>query len=729
MSSENYNFNFERKFLRKFASWTPDTQLQERRTWMLEVFPERVEAINEAIKAGAQALAFDIQYKRALDTNNADQAEEILKNVHSFSWSDDLTFNGSCIDFALAKLKKTKVFCEGASKKALHTTTSVVPSAVRHRIDELSPESVWTLVIDETGERFEDKENGKEGRIVGLLAGASLRVPYADGFHGSSAAHEVIDTMVQRVLDNEIGVLGLSLGDIPKSDADRWQTGVLELLDWVTRLLPVDKPTTINVFIENRSQFVDGETWRDAKAEIQRRLTKQKRPITLNIEVVAKDGHPLLPYVDAVAYTWGSSQKASRARLTASELVPECLMTNSMAYGELWDDVFRGRDLSYQDWAMLLQSQHPLAARILDEAGRYSINLAHYVEMTQMHLESRNINLHLLDRQMAWLADFATESLTVAQSFALLSSELAKNSHIGVVNSGLESQVNKFGKALYFENAPLVCLADLRLAVSATNRMEFDRAKSIIDPWLSRDPAIAGRCYHGRVLSSAGQVAAFSGNPTKAIEYFNLAIVEFEHLLDPAQRGAEILHTSAYRAIAEMDAVTSDAAPTGYLLQALAFDSVFDAIDALAPDLAVANQYRHHILVRYIFLKGTEAERARYVEKSAVIAQPTSVPSYHPWQLILMYNALLCEEPKTLFHTAIEIIMTSELPDIFQWMILVIDRVAQLQKIEGLPLEVVTALRKRVERRMPHLRPRFDALDKTQDVALLLHECLPFNFH
>ena len=94
-----------------------------------------------------------------------------------------------------------------------------------------------------------------------------------------------------------------------------------------------------------------------------------------------------------------------------------------------------------------------------------------------------------------------------------------------------------------------------------------------------------------------------------------------------------------------------------------------------------------------------------------------------------MYNALLCEEPKTLFHTAIEIIMTSELPDIFQWMILVIDRVAQLQKIEGLPLEVVTALRKRVERRMPHLRPRFDALDKTQDVALLLHECLPFNFH
>ena len=191
----------------------------------------------------------------------------------------------------------------------------------------LAPAPAWRFLIDETGTVFGPEANQLRsgdrglGRFLGLLMprdGSELK-PLPPGWHAVDQTISEIDRVIQAILDAPVGVLGITVQQLPDAAGERWAFGVIRLLDLVLRLLPIDGPTRLEVLIEQRGDdFRGGTQWPAVAEQARLRLAEaypeRGRLIELQIRTIRKKDSPFNGYVDALAFiASGSSQHPAPA--------------------------------------------------------------------------------------------------------------------------------------------------------------------------------------------------------------------------------------------------------------------------------------------------------------------------------------------------------------------------------------------------------------------------------
>ncbi|MBU1432298.1 hypothetical protein KKF91_17305, partial [Myxococcota bacterium] len=540
------------------------------------------------------------------------------------------------------------------------TGSSVCAPKTPRRVDLLDEAPRWTMLIDESGPHFQaglPTPGQQEGRFVGVLLDdqTAAALPPLGRFHACDERDARLDEAIQALLDHPVGVIGVTVSDVPPATAEWWQIGVLELIDWALRLLPREgAPTRLEVRVEERSHHRAGEAWRDAVVEIQRRLAKtnaDQAGIEIEIKVVGKAEHPHLAYADALAYTWGSARGSAVARLKQSGLLGGSLIAGgARALSGWWDKVTRGEALSDEEFIQLAQArqQQPeslyaaLWALLEDKLSADEALWGRYFELAERHLEGKNIHLPALCAQLDLLqAADPGATLPPRTRLAWEAGRIARDNHLGEIHPLSEEIVITLSAALFDEDAPLVCLSDLQRAVAATNAFQFDAAERLIRPWLNHPIAVPGLQMHGRVLSSLGQIHAFRGELVEARARFEQALAAFERLSDLRMKRGEKAQTGTYRLICLIDDAgigegEARAALEGYL----DFPRLEEGVDHLARARAPYAKYAHHALLRYLVQRGDVALRRRYLARM----DPDAVGEGHPWPLILLYRALLLRE-------------------------------------------------------------------------------------
>jgi len=196
------------------------------------------------------------------------------------------------------------------------------------------------------------------------------------------------------------------------------------------------------------------------------------------------------------------------------------------------------------------------------------------------------------------------------------------------------AEMETLAERLLDEDAPLMAWADLHLAVNATNRYDFDLASRCLARWRDIPPAVPGLRYWGQMASSLGQHAAFTGQAEAAREHFQRALAAFGRLSEPSAQARESAQTGNYLAIVEMDHGDVEAARAAV---ERVIGPLPEAIRRLAGTVKDEYKYQHHLLLRWLALRGAATERAAYLERRA----HWQVGVGHPWPLIQLYRGML----------------------------------------------------------------------------------------
>jgi hypothetical protein len=652
----------------KFQSWGGhDIELRELRQYYTARFPTELDALERAEAEGREQYALWEQLDKLLLRFGPDSMEVLAV-------TDSLTSRWPFVNGKVRrKLDDARKRFERRSRDSQLAPSSVVGRG-DHRITALKPSRHYIVLIDETGKNFGDS-SGPEGKFVAVIAPQGVLSECR--IHAVSATPQECDEVMQALLDKETAVLGVRLSDLPHLSGDRWYDGVLELLFWIARVIPLPggrEHVTIQVVIEQRGTAVAGDRWPEASKAIIRSLlaVDSGRAERLKIEIgVGGKDHPLLSYADVVAHAWSARSEDANSRLRKSRLLGSCLPSgDTKIVRDGWDSFGSSRVLSEKHWRGLLE--HPdsdqelsLAGTLLCRAGESaSDNLSvwkAYLDATRQHLESKRINLRLLSREVSWLKRWMPSGggLPLEAEFIWTTTQLAEGNHHGAVKEELAYKLGKMGEQLFQESAPRLCWADLHRAVLHTNRFEFTKATEALARWKEEPPQVPGLQLWGRVQSSFGQHAAFLGQHATARKHFERAIEAFERLSDRDSAKLDIAQTAAYLAINEMDDPT-----TCIEASRAAIERVTGALELQIPKLATstdrADQYVHHVLLRWLVVSQSASAGTLSPESSAYLATENDWGSEqgHPWPLILCYRAMLLPvggKSRSLLEKAVEL--------------------------------------------------------------------------
>ncbi len=610
--------------------------------------------VDRAVSDGARSGAAFAEIERLGRTHGANSAI-VSQRV------DELARELGFPEFTAVARKKLDKLASMQARAKQAQTSSVRASPVDHRIPSLSPSPRWTLAIDEGGDipaRLGDMVSGHEGRFVGLLVPESVTLAALDpGWHAvEQTDHRSIDAVVQRVLDAPVGVLGLTLSALARSTGDAWVTGVLELIHWVCRLLPLgDGATTLSVEVEQRGEWVDGPAWSAMATGVLRSIAEhdpeRASRLTLSLRLVRKGDAALDGYVDALAFTWTSPHGASRARLAQSGLRDACLVSgDAPTLRTVRDALVYGADVPADVWRALVRRPEAhipgtFLAGLLDQlrahVRRDPAQWHRQMESVRTHLDSKAIRLSDLGREIAFLASCAPTDVALSAPARLVwaTARLEAANHRGAVDVALDGELDALVGALFDEEPALACQADLDRAVLATNRFEFEAATRALARWSDVPAAVPGLRHWGRVQSSLGQHAAFRGDPATALAHFDRALGAFARLSD---RGAsELAQTATYAAIAATDhASLSDEDVRARVAALLPAGLSPAAVAGLAADVSPTQRYAHHAVLRWISRRGDVASRNGYLSARDRWASGTG----HPWSLIELHRALLLRD-------------------------------------------------------------------------------------
>lgn len=627
----------------------------------------------------------------------------------------------------------------GNRAKLAAGATSRVVARGDHRLASLPEAESYVVLVDETGERFSAQGPGVEGRFVAVVVPGSRSLPPLD-LHASSALPDELDAALQVLLDAPVGVLGVRLEDLPRLSGDRWIDGVIELLHWTVRLLPLHDggaPVRVSVVVEQRGrQAVHGDRWTEAARAVTRALaaTDPARAARVNLEVEVHDkSHPHLAYADVVAHTWAGRTQNGKARRRQSGLLRSCLPEgDTAAVRDAWDTFTTHGGLPVADWQALLAhpdaaDEHSLAGVLLARVGaRCSpTRWTDYLEAVTAHLEGKRIDLARLGREIDWLAEWLPEgaALPPAVRLAWDTARLARGNHLGAIDLELVGQLDAVAAGLLDEDASLVCQCDLHRAVAHTNRFEFAQATLALARWIDQPPRVPGLQLWGRVRSSLGQHRAFAGDFAGARALFSDAIAAFSRLSDTHSAALDVAQTGTYYAIAAMDDPAVDDAEAQAAVERVT--GPLSAAGALAASAAPADRYRHHLLLRYLFTRGASA--AAYLE-----ARPRwATGAGHPWPLIHLYRGLLLggDEAVPEFTRGVELAWAEDQGPTVRLIGCVVAAIAVRRgaTVDGLDDEI-----NGVRRALGAAMHRLAALERWRADRLperwLLDNVLPFNF-
>lgn len=533
------------------------------------------------------------------------------------------------------------------------------PNSLRHQ----APASHWEILIDETGEHFEEQTQGlahnKVGRVVALAYPANrCPLPPLPDFHATDESHRKVDEVIDRVLKAPVGVLGLTVGDRLTGVRSSWFSAIHQLIELVARLLPLSESTAprIDVCIEQRGAF-ESQMPLMAVAEVLQNRLRALHPrlaqLKLSLKFIDKSGHPQNGYVDALAYTWGSPSSESRKRLRLAALKGHCLIEAQADAVERLYARLDGEAPTPAEWYPMAaiyanEPAHSLLRDTLDTLGQQVQQTPgpwqDYLEEVRQRMARKDFRLDELGGALDWLQRWQPDGLTLPPRLQLLwhSARLAHDNHHGGIHLEAASACEQLGNTLLDECAPDVCEADLRVAVTATNAYRFELAEQALARWSARDIRACGLKNWAKVLSSRGQHAAFRGDYPKALNLFAEAMGTFRRLSDTHEAKRESSQTRIYDLIARMDNPQANAAETRAAAEGVFGRSLDDAAKTLARS-GHEKRYRHHTLLRLLVKGGPDLASARqaYLGEEA---HWQDVEVHHPWPLIQFYRSCLLAE-------------------------------------------------------------------------------------
>lgn len=523
-------------------------------------------------------------------------------------------------------------------------------------IRRLPPAAAWVLLVDETGPQF-DEAAGEKGMIVGMLMpaeGHGLKL-LPKGWHAvEQGSFDEIDRVVQNVLDARVGVIGISMHQLPIVPGERWAMGILTLIKWVLRLLPLsDKKTKLDVYVEGRPPFNPGENWQIAAEDAMQELTfsvpHRAKLIKLNIKTISKGDNPFNGYADAIAYTWGSPAPASVLRLKNTGWKGSCFLTmDPSSMLRTWQSLDAGVNVTADEWFVIIGSpdaanRAALTYTILERLGelckKHDGLWQKFADRVSDYLGAGNADLKLLGRQVEWLEQWRPpeEKMLPQLRLSWLTNRLANANHRGETEQAWMTEMNELSARLMEENAELVCRAHLNLAVNATNRFDFDLAEACIQIWRNQPPTVPGLRYWAQIRSTMGQHAAFRGNLDSALNLFNEAISAFRRLSDQKMAIKDVQQTSAYLTTVMIDHPGQTQSAVVAHLEDLLDMTAINACRKYAADNSADYRYKHHLLLRWLVYRGADDCLAEYLSHQ----DHWQTNEGHPWPLIELYRGFL----------------------------------------------------------------------------------------
>ena len=772
-----------RIFLR--SAWDPEEharevdQLLDEARWRDHAEPRVLQRAIEAKKEGISAhkLAAEIEGKLRRGTTAA-QLRAWAAEEEGTRWiKEHLNFQiNKQISWWENKKKHAAALGERSTLRRLTLINGVHPCSLPHR----KPATEWTILIDETGKRFEPKPDtanddnaGQKkkpshpiGRLVAvaLAPDASRILKGIHPFHSTDAAPDKVDAVLQELLDSGAGVFGLTVDD-PATHASGWFGHIHELVRWVMLQLPIEpaQKTTIEFLIERRGGInqntrldVLAQTLESEFAAIDSHRYGKTR---LNLRIVGKN-EPLMAYVDAVAYTWGTTSRASCDRLKKSALVGHCLLhPDREAFQRLYRAIGPDRlNLKPETWYQLCaassaEPENGLMRYYLRQLGEQiararkdehdSLWLG-YLDAVRDHIRRKQFRLPELESTLTWLDTWKPghRELPPGDRLALETTRLALDNHRGQIDRKRFEVCLDLMETVFPERPAEVCETLLRLAVSATNSFESGIFRPYIQQWLEHPIAIPGRLNRGKLQSTLGQIEAFAGNPQQAVVHFDEALQTFRELTDPLQAAREIQQTSNYHQIARMDdpnvAHTEWVKELTHHLQRGSHKKKNES--GLSRVLASSGQHErfdHHIWLRAM----TKAPDALKAARDAYLSMFDQWQRHedHPWPLIDFYRAWLLHDAGRRKDAAAywtDAIGSCARPDngpTLHWMAEVMRSATTAMGISNVPR---ASNEERDRRRGALPAAAHDALARLAegpgDRATVLSgiaACLPFNFH
>ena len=704
------NINNKKSYLwdiRKFASWNGEEgkrQLNSLVELFKEKFPKCQDELNNALQSGKKDKAsLDRAYKLGSSGKNKKELEDLLKSLPENTpkrviskikkqfetgtktarrWQKERKLKKSGKALSTVKPRETQQQNTTLPNSPLvkRNGNKKLPNTPLHPNDirSLKPSQKWTLIIDETGSNFDESalnsKAAKLGRFVGILIpneGNPLK-QLSTNWHAVDTDIKEIDKVFQSVLDAPVGVFGLDVKSLPMTIGERWMDGVALLVDWVLRLIPLDGTCEIDVLIEQRGLFNNTVSWDIVRRECLRKLAlaypRRALNINLKIETITKAGSPYNGYVDAIAFSWAGTTNASKTRMKLSQLRGTCLLesTNGSDARKMlnaWDAFSQGINLPTELWWELTHSPDGTTPtsllhsfmNLVGQEARYKPALwERLLNEVNSRMSDSPVNLVYLADAVEWLQQFKPKDANILPALRLvwLTVKLAKANHFGEIESEWNEELASLGETLFDEAAPLVCHSALHLAVSATNRFDFDAATKAVKRWHDVSPAVPGLKYWGQLRSTFGQHAAFKDENDKALEYFKEALKAFARLSDPALAKRNSEQTACYLTIALTNSKNISDEEVRKSLE-----SVIGTLPEAATSLAASSEderYLQHLLTRWLVHRpnGNEDAKEAYLNASS----NWETGKGHPWELIQIYRAILLrdKEPDKALELALD---------------------------------------------------------------------------
>lgn len=536
-------------------------------------------------------------------------------------------------------------------------------------ITGLAPGQAWTVYVDES---FQGEDEAFLTGGGGIMAGVAFQdarpLPDLPELHCSSSSSEADLAAADRALETVLHHPNCGVLAVPTrvyDAANGWDDALASFIDVVVGLLPFPEggdAVSVRFCVEPHGEYQTANDFRALQILCFKSLAatfpERARRVRLAVEPLpkprngARNGNA---YPDIVGHTCMRFRKdaTARQRYEAARWAQVCHL--SLPPSQMAGVVrcfFRRESLSRDAWRELASASGvgllpALSARFGERARGDGTVWTRYLAYLEEHVSSGAIDMAALRAQTAWMARHQpAQELPKKVQLRWLTSRLACANHEGRFGesdpaSETRRAFDELRESLFEEVAPLACEATLHLAVTYTNCFAFDRAREIVAPLLARERATVGLANYGKLLSSAGQHAAFLGRADEAEDLFVRALACFARLSEPWERALNTDITRAYRATAAMDLRPEDARPALALYLLGDADASESALAGEARRLAGTHgqKFHHHVLLRH--LAGLPADaplRRAYLEARDAWCHPSVG---HPWELIEFYRAQL----------------------------------------------------------------------------------------